>query len=77
MVLWDFFFGAQVRQGISGDLLEIGVYKGRSAVLGALYMRPEERAFFVDISLPKDTQSLIKRAKPQNSVSWSAVPATC
>ncbi len=68
MVLWDFFLGAQARQGISGDLLEIGVYKGRSAVLGALYMRPEERAFFVDISLPKDTQNLIKRAKLRNCV---------
>jgi hypothetical protein len=68
MVLWDFFFGAQARRGISGDLLEIGVYKGRSAVLGALYMRPEERAFFVDISLPKETQNLITRAKPQNCV---------
>jgi Methyltransferase domain len=68
MVLWDFFFSAQGRLGIPGDFLEIGVYKGRSAVLGALYVRPEERAVFVDISLAEETRKLIRRAKPQNNI---------
>lgn len=68
MVLWDFFFSTQARLGISGDLLEIGVYKGRSAVLGALYARPAERTVFVDIDLPEETRDLIQRAKPRNNV---------
>ncbi len=68
MVLWDFFFSAQTRLGISGNLLEIGVWKGKSAVLGALYLQPNERAVFVDINLPRETQNLITRAKPQNNL---------
>jgi len=68
MVLWDFFFAAQARLGVSGDFLEIGVYKGRSAVLGALYLRAEERAIFVDINLPEEIRNLIGRAKPENNI---------
>lgn len=68
MVLWDFFFSAQAQLGICGDLLEIGVYRGRSAVLGALYAGPEERTVFVDINLPEETRELIQRAKPHNNV---------
>src|SRR3974377_1211837 len=30
-------------------------------------MRPEERTVFVDISLPSETQTLIRRAKPENN----------
>ncbi|HUK92040.1 MAG TPA: class I SAM-dependent methyltransferase [Blastocatellia bacterium] len=68
IVLWDFFFAAQVNFWVTGDFLEIGVYKGRSAVLGALYIRPEEKAVFVDLGLPEETRELIQRAKPQNNL---------
>jgi hypothetical protein len=66
MVLWDFFFNAQQALDVQGNLLEIGVYKGRSAVLSSLYARPNERAVFVDLWLPEDIQNLIHRAKPHN-----------
>jgi hypothetical protein len=68
MVLWDFFFIAQDRFGVHGDSLEIGVYKGKSAVLGALYMRPEERAIFVDVNLMNEARTLIQGAKPHNNI---------
>jgi hypothetical protein len=48
--VWDFLFQAQDSLGVQGDFLEIGVYKGKTAVLGALYLRPEDWCVLIDIN---------------------------
>jgi len=68
MVLWDFFLTLQARLGISGHLLEIGVHMGKSAVLGALYMRPEELAVFVDLNFRDQARDAIQKARPGQNV---------
>jgi hypothetical protein len=67
LVLWDFFFGAQDRLWVTGDFLEVGVYRGKSAVLGTLYMRPAERSVFVDLAIPEDTRNLILGVKREGT----------
>jgi len=49
--LWDALLSFQTEQGISGDFLEIGVYKGRSALLSALHLRESERFHLIDGSI--------------------------
>jgi len=48
MFIWDFLLRAQDRLGVAGDFFEIGVFKGKSAVLGALYLRPEDWCILMD-----------------------------
>ena len=57
---WDFFLSAQNSMNITGDFVEIGVLRGKSAILGALYLRPDETAVLVDINDPVDTEQMIK-----------------
>ena len=40
----------QKQWGIAGNFLEIGVYEGKSAYLGALHLRPDESCILVDIN---------------------------
>jgi hypothetical protein len=68
MVIWDFLLTAQERLGVKGNLLEIGVYKGKSAVLAALYMRPEEWCVFVDISPMPESEAAIRKFRPANNL---------
>lgn len=49
MATWDFLFETQQRLGITGGMLEIGVFKGKSAILSALHMKRDEPAFFIGI----------------------------
>ena len=46
--LWDALLSFQAGQNILGDFLEIGVYKGRSALLSALHLRDAERFYLID-----------------------------
>ena len=52
--VWDAFLSHQAAQSLTGNMLEIGVWKGRSAVVLASYMAPSERLFLVDLYLKKD-----------------------
>jgi len=49
--LWDALLSFQTEQRISGDFLEIGVYKGRSALLSALHLREAELFHLIDGSI--------------------------
>ena len=49
-VIWDFLLTTQRKLNVAGDFLEIGVFKGKSALLGALYLRHGELALLVDIN---------------------------
>lgn len=68
MVIWDFLYTAQQRLGVNGNLLEIGVYKGKSAVLAALYMRPQEWCVFVDINPMPESEAAIHKFHPSNNL---------
>jgi hypothetical protein len=67
MIDWEFFLGQQNNAGVKGGLLEIGVYRGKSAVLGAMYMKPDEPCFFNDIGLMTDSAKMIEQHHPLNN----------
>jgi predicted O-methyltransferase YrrM len=50
VAVWDAFLSAQQRLHVQGHLLEIGVYKGRSASVLCQHKRPEEELWLVDFS---------------------------
>jgi hypothetical protein len=64
---WDFLLGSQTRAGVQGDFFEIGVYKGRSAVLGALHVRPEDWCVLVDINPMPEAAAMIGSFRPRNN----------
>jgi hypothetical protein len=45
---WDFLLTNQMTMGVRGDFIEIGVWKGKSALVGALHLRSDETAVLVD-----------------------------
>jgi hypothetical protein len=49
ILLFRFFLGHQVDDGAFGDLAEMGVYQGRSAVLIGSYLQPGETFTVVDL----------------------------
>ena len=67
MASWDFLFSTQQRLGVTGGMLEIGVFQGKSAVLSAMYMAPEEPAFFLDLHDVPAAQKRIASVKPDNA----------
>ncbi|HYD63881.1 class I SAM-dependent methyltransferase [Azospirillum sp.] len=50
MFVWDFLFRQQAHLGASGGYLEIGIYRGKSALFGALNMGQDEPVALVDCS---------------------------
>jgi hypothetical protein len=53
IAIWDSFLSYQQEQKVTGNLLEIGVWKGKSAALAALHCEGEDACVFVD-ALPLD-----------------------
>jgi hypothetical protein len=49
-VIWDFLLNAQRNMRTRGHMMEIGVYKGRTAYLAALYLAPGEKIVLVDVN---------------------------
>jgi len=50
IAIWDFFLNEQERKQVTGPLLEIGVYCGKSAIMLAMHARPEDELVLVDFS---------------------------
>jgi hypothetical protein len=65
---WDFFFTQQNNCGISGHFLEIGVYRGKSAVLGALYLKADETCILNDIHSMETAAAAIETFRPMNNI---------
>jgi predicted O-methyltransferase YrrM len=65
--IWDFFLDLQREWRIGGDLMEIGVYYGKSAALMAMHTQKEEEIFLVDpsdaVHQARATVESIKREK--------------
>jgi predicted O-methyltransferase YrrM len=49
IAVWDCLLSYQASRRLPGNLLEIGVYKGRSAVLAAMHAQTEEVLILVDM----------------------------
>ncbi|MET7637623.1 class I SAM-dependent methyltransferase [Streptomyces sp. NPDC005438] len=60
VLLFDWLLRRQRREGVIGDLLELGAYQGKSAVLMAAYLRSEEHFTVVDLfgTDPEDESNL-------------------
>ncbi|HWF27134.1 MAG TPA: class I SAM-dependent methyltransferase [Mycobacterium sp.] len=48
-MLFDFILAQQLDSGVAGDMLEIGVYRGKSAILMGCGLRPDERLIACDL----------------------------
>jgi hypothetical protein len=48
-MLFDFILGHQLDSGVAGDMLEIGIYRGKSAILIGCGLRPDERLIACDL----------------------------
>ena len=59
--LWDFFFTTQEKLDVRGDLLEIGVWHGKTAVLNALYARPEDQLYLIDHDMKEGAELAVRR----------------
>jgi hypothetical protein len=66
--IWDFLLAAQSGHGISGGFMEIGVYRGKSALLGALHAQPSESVVLVDIWVAPDVTEKIREVHPEKVV---------
>ena len=67
MIVWDFFLGLQRTWQITGDFFEIGVFKGRSAVLGALHLQPEEWCVLLDRKPLADAEKAISSFRTERN----------
>jgi hypothetical protein len=65
---WDVLLAHQTAQGWTGDLLEIGVLRGKSASLMALHARPAETVVLVDPALRRQAVDLVHEAHPGQNV---------
>lgn len=68
MATWDFLFGAQRALGVTGGMLEIGVFKGKSAILAAMHMAPDELCFFLDLHETPVAKKAIESVRLDNNV---------
>jgi hypothetical protein len=65
---WDFFLTQQDNCGVSGHFLEIGVYQGKSAVLGALHLKANEMCILNDIHSMETAAAAIETFRPTNNI---------
>ena len=64
--IWDFLFELQHDSRIGGDLMEIGVYYGKSAALMAMHAQKDEEIYLVDCSDFVDrARSTVEKIKGQ------------
>jgi len=61
---WDVLLDYQRRSGIRGNLVEIGVWKGKSAAMMALHAREDETCVLVDWSPLQDALTVISDEVP-------------
>ena len=66
-VVWDCLLTFQSRTGIRGHLLEIGVWRGKSAILQAMHAAPDEQLVLVDVRIRDEMKRTIGRVKPSRA----------
>jgi predicted O-methyltransferase YrrM len=65
---WDALLTLQLTQNFDGNLMEIGVLRGKSAALLSLHARPSETCLFVDIAFRKEAIDIIESIRPKNNL---------
>lgn len=65
---WDALLEFQRSSSAVGDLLEIGVLKGKSAILLALHARSDEAVVLVDPALRREAIDGVERVHPNNNI---------
>lgn len=69
VAVWDCLLTFQRDRQLSGPLIEIGVYYGKSAIMLAMHASEAEKVFLVDFSDFVDAaEAVIKTVKPTNVV---------
>jgi hypothetical protein len=64
IAIWDSLLSYQQEQRISGNLLEIGVWKGKSAALAALHCQGDDACVFVDAMPLDEAKARISQVTP-------------
>lgn len=65
---WDCLLSLQQALAVRGNVMEIGVLKGKSAALLALHSRPEETCVLVDPALRKEATDVIETIRPEGNL---------
>lgn len=68
IVTWDILLERQSDLNIDGDIIEIGVLKGKSATLLALHAADEETFVLVDPAMRNEATSAVASVHPTNNV---------
>ncbi len=63
--IWDTLLGFQEKSGIKGNLGEIGVWEGKSALLAAMHQRVGETLLLIDPRQRATAQQTIEEACPE------------
>jgi predicted O-methyltransferase YrrM len=65
IAIWDVLLTCQTQRGLTGNLLEIGVWKGKSAALMALHCEADETCILVDIEPMDGARARIGQIVPE------------
>jgi predicted O-methyltransferase YrrM len=65
---WDSLLAHQTALDVRGNLMEIGVAKGKSAALMALRSRAEETCVFIDLAIRRQAIDVIETIRTENNV---------
>lgn len=68
IVTWDALLAFQSERTQQGDLLEIGVLKGKSAAMLAVHAAPEEAVVLIDPALRQEAIDLVASAHPSHNL---------
>jgi hypothetical protein len=68
IVTWDILLVRQAALGIDGDVLEIGVLKGKSATLIALHARAHETFVLIDPALRREAIEAVESIHAANNI---------
>ena len=74
--VWASLLELQNQRKIHGDFLEIGVFKGKSAILSSLYARENERCVFVDPVVTNEAKSAVMSVRKSNNIFIEALSGT-
>jgi hypothetical protein len=75
-VIWDFLLSQQWNMSVAGGFMEVGVWKGKSAFMGALHMAPDQPVVLVDTSNTDAVVEAIRTFHPGDVVSLTARSST-
>jgi hypothetical protein len=63
-IVWNFLLTNQTTLGIRGGFLEIGVWEGKSATLGAMHLLHDEPSILIDINPCDAALARVRKLKP-------------